>query len=233
VLLFSDVTQRWLVVTDVSAQSIGQIQGSSSQRRTPSPLKTGPIGCPETSTTTNKRCVTSRKREDPIDTEVKAWDHAKKWRYLGEISTKGKWLTNPKKMDDSPSLVRIQFQVNPLHIFPFYCRNTHFNVTFPSTTRCCKQYLYSVLSYNKAASTFLPTCVTIVQNTLPNWPFCANHKYSRLYRNPSSGLWSQLQHLIPAYKNFLTIITQKVAYMHQQFRPMWFKLSFLACLFTD
>ena len=35
----------------------------------------GPVGCPETSVTTNLRCVTSQKSEDHIYTAKEAWNH--------------------------------------------------------------------------------------------------------------------------------------------------------------
>jgi len=50
--LFSDVTQRFSVDTDVWRQPVG-------------PLKKGPIGCSETSVTTSHRYVTSLKIEYP------------------------------------------------------------------------------------------------------------------------------------------------------------------------
>ena len=40
------------------------------------PSKTGPISCPESSVTTNKRCETSHKREDLIYTAAAAWNLA-------------------------------------------------------------------------------------------------------------------------------------------------------------
>jgi len=36
----------------------------------------GPISCPETSVTTNQRCVTFQKSESLIYTGVEAWTHA-------------------------------------------------------------------------------------------------------------------------------------------------------------
>jgi len=39
------------------------------------PLKMGPIGCTETSVTTNLRCVTSQKSEDIIYTAAEAWNY--------------------------------------------------------------------------------------------------------------------------------------------------------------
>jgi hypothetical protein len=54
--LFWDVTQRLLVVTDVSGQSIGPMF----------------VGCPETSPATNRRCVTSQRSEDIIYTAAEA-----------------------------------------------------------------------------------------------------------------------------------------------------------------
>jgi hypothetical protein len=50
--LFYDVTQRWLIVTDVSAQPIGPIfkgQAVKEEFWIAWPLKIGTIGCPETS----------------------------------------------------------------------------------------------------------------------------------------------------------------------------------------
>jgi len=40
------------------------------------PLKMGPIGCPETSLTTNQRCVTFQKKDDLIYTAAEAWNCA-------------------------------------------------------------------------------------------------------------------------------------------------------------
>jgi hypothetical protein len=54
--LFCDVTQRLLVVTDVTVQPLGPI------------IETGSIGCPETPVTTIKRCVTSQETENRIYT---------------------------------------------------------------------------------------------------------------------------------------------------------------------
>ena len=58
--VFWDVTQRIFVVKDVSVQSIGQIfKGRTAYM--------APIGCPETSLTTNTRCVMSQKSADLND----------------------------------------------------------------------------------------------------------------------------------------------------------------------
>jgi hypothetical protein len=53
--LFWDATQRRLVVTDVSGQTIGPIYKDL-------PLKIGQLGCPSQSVTTrtNLRCITTR-----------------------------------------------------------------------------------------------------------------------------------------------------------------------------
>jgi hypothetical protein len=53
--LFWDVTQRRMIVTDVSGQPIDMRAF---------PLKVGPIGCLETSVTSKLRCLTSQKRGD-------------------------------------------------------------------------------------------------------------------------------------------------------------------------
>jgi hypothetical protein len=56
---FWDVTQRLLIVTDVSGELNGRIvkgQGSS--------LKIGPMGCPETSVS-NQRCVKTTEEQRP------------------------------------------------------------------------------------------------------------------------------------------------------------------------
>ena len=48
------------MVTDVSGQHVGPIFKSPAKLL----LKTGSIGCPETSVTTDQRCVTSHKSKD-------------------------------------------------------------------------------------------------------------------------------------------------------------------------
>ena len=40
------------------------------------PFKMGDMGCPETSVTTDLRCVTSHKDEELITIVVEAWNHA-------------------------------------------------------------------------------------------------------------------------------------------------------------
>jgi hypothetical protein len=66
-----DVTQHWLVVTNFLWQHFGPIKGQQSW-----PLNIGETGCPETSVTTNQRCVTYHKDEDLIYTAAEAWNHA-------------------------------------------------------------------------------------------------------------------------------------------------------------
>jgi len=59
--VFWDVTQRRLIVSDVSGRQISQIFRGHADREVSSqtswPVKVGPIGCPKTSVTTNQRCV--------------------------------------------------------------------------------------------------------------------------------------------------------------------------------
>ena len=66
--LFSDVTQRILVIIDVSGQPIGRIFKGQTWS-----LKMRPIGCPETSMITNLRWVTSQKSEELIYIAEEAW----------------------------------------------------------------------------------------------------------------------------------------------------------------
>jgi len=79
VLAFS-VTQRTVVVTDLSGEPIGRsfngdtdVFGPISRFR----LKNGPIGYPETSVTTNLRCVTLQKSKYSIYIASEAWNQAR------------------------------------------------------------------------------------------------------------------------------------------------------------
>ena len=69
-LVFWDVTQSLLVVTDVSGPPTGPIfEGQAVQKDwTALPLQMGLVGCPEMSVATNKLCVTSQKSEDVLYT---------------------------------------------------------------------------------------------------------------------------------------------------------------------
>jgi hypothetical protein len=75
-VLALSVTQCTVVVTDVSGEPIGRsfnghtdVCGPISRFR----LKKGPMGYPETSVTTNLRCVTPQKSKDPIYIASEAW----------------------------------------------------------------------------------------------------------------------------------------------------------------
>ena len=55
---FWDVTQLWLVITDVSGQPLGTMFNVQATQEEYLTLKMQPIGCPETA---NLRCVSSQK----------------------------------------------------------------------------------------------------------------------------------------------------------------------------
>jgi hypothetical protein len=71
-----DVTQRRLLLTDVSGRSINPIfkEQAVQEEWTAWHLTMGPIDFPETSVTTNLRCVTSQSGEDLIYTAAEAWN---------------------------------------------------------------------------------------------------------------------------------------------------------------
>ena len=68
----------WQLVTGVSAQTIGPIfKGQTELQGSPSPLKIGPIACPETPVTTcpsTLRNISEERR--PLYTAAEAFNHA-------------------------------------------------------------------------------------------------------------------------------------------------------------
>jgi hypothetical protein len=125
-------------------------------------LKKVPISCPETSATKYKLTLRNiqKKRRAYLQSGERLKLHAQKLRYLVILSVEEKWLTNPKKMNDGPSLVRFMNQRNPVHSLPFYFLAKPFNFIFPSMPRSPEQWFCFAISYEKAVCPFPSTCAT-------------------------------------------------------------------------
>jgi len=143
--LYWDVTQCWLIVTDVSGESISPI--FTDQAATSLPLKMGPTGWPETSVTTNQSRPRPPRSKDLIYTAAEAYNHEQAIYFKTALPrvpleniTVGHLIQNSSMFDGIRSFVAMFKRLicwclssdksTPPTFFPTRC-----NITPPSTPR--------------------------------------------------------------------------------------------------
>jgi hypothetical protein len=100
------------LVTGVSKQPIGSIFRDPAVQ-TAGPLKMGGIGCPETSVTTNSRCLTTRKTKD-LTTDITLCVQAP-WLSEYEIGVNAEWCHIATNRTDR---LKMQTKQEELFIMP-------------------------------------------------------------------------------------------------------------------